>query len=67
MASAGGEEEEIVRLFDVQCDDFDAKLVESIENEANYVGRRLVTNVEVPGNIHRDSFRAFWEETLQPT
>ena len=34
MASAGGEEEEIVRLFDVQCDDFDAKLVESIENEA---------------------------------
>ena len=67
MASAGAEEEKIVRLFDVQCDDTDAKLVESIENEANYVGRRLVTNVEVPGNIHKESFRTFWEETLQPT
>lgn len=69
MASArdGEGEEKIVRLFDVQCDDLDAKLVESIENEAKYEGRRLITNSQVPGNIHREEFRSFWENILCPT
>ena len=38
MASARAEEDKVLRLLDVQCDDADSKLVESIENEANYEG-----------------------------
>ena len=60
-------EDKVIRLLEFQCNDTDDKLVRSIENEAKYEGRRLITNTEVPGNIHRECFRAFWEETLIPT
>ena len=60
-------EDKVIRLLDVQCDDTDSKLVHSIENEAKYKGRRLIINTDVPGNIHRECFRSYWEETLSPT
>ena len=30
-------------------------------------GRRLTTNVSVPGNIHRMQYRSFWKDVLKPS
>ena len=51
----------------VDCDDSDYTLVQSFSNEAEYVGRRLTTNVSVPGNIHRMQYRSFWKDVLKPS
>ena len=32
----------------------DVILAHSLENKLEYVGRRLTTNVDVPGNIHKE-------------
>ena len=61
------EEAGVLRLDDFKCNEDDFALVESIQNEAKYEGRRLVTNVQVPGNIHRKEFRDFWQNVLKPT
>ena len=44
----------------------DRALVKSIENEALYFGRRLVTDTRVPGNINKPEYREFWETKLKP-
>ena len=44
----------------------DRELVKSIENEALYVGRRLVTDTRVPGNINKPEYREFWTTKLKP-
>ena len=36
-----------------------------LTNQLEYFGRRLTTNVEVPGNIHRPKFFKFWKVELQ--
>ena len=53
-------------LDDIHFDEEDRVLVQSIENEASYFGRRLVTNARVPGNINKPEFRSFWESDLKP-
>ena len=44
---------------DVEFHEDDAGLVASLENKLQYMGRRLTTSVDVPGNIHKPQFRAF--------
>ena len=51
--------------FEFSEDDRD--LIESLVNESTYAGRRLSTNVQVPGSIHRAEFREVWETSLRPT
>ena len=51
----------------VDCDDSDYELVQSLTNDAEYVGRRLSTNVAVPGNIHKMQYRDFWKDVLKPS
>ena len=43
----------------------DAALAHSLENELEYVGRRLTANVDVPGNIHKLQFCQFWKEEIK--
>ena len=43
----------------------DVVLAHSLENELEYVGRRLTPNVDVPGNIHKEQFRKFWKEEIK--
>ena len=50
----------------VDCEDTDYDLVKSLTNEADYIGRCLMTNCAVPGNIHRSKYRDFWLNTLKP-
>ena len=51
----------------VDCDDDDYTLVQSLTNEADYIGRKLTTNKKVPGNIHKDHYREFWVNVLKPS
>ena len=50
---------------DLEFGEEDANLASSLENQLDYVGRRLSTNTSVPGNIHRPRFREFWEKELE--
>ena len=43
----------------------DVVLAHSLENELEYVRRRLTTNVDVPGNIHKEQYRQFWREEIE--
>ena len=43
----------------------DLHLGTTLENELEYVGRRLTTNSSVPGSIHRDRYYQFWEKELE--
>ena len=61
-------EEELKRLkvfsdFELNCED--GHLGQTLENELEYVGRRLTTNSSVPANIHRAKYYKFWEEELE--
>ena len=51
----------------VDCEDDDYSLVQSLTNEAEYIGRKLTTNKKVPGNIHKDHYREFWVNVLKPS
>ena len=50
---------------DIDFSEEDSQLVSSLENQTEYLGRKLSTNTSVPGNIHRPRFRKFWEEELE--
>ena len=52
-------------LADVEANSEDVDLLRSIEHAGSYLGRRLTTNVSVPGNISNPRYRSFWTETLQ--
>ena len=52
-------------LSDVNFQESDAALVSSLENQLQYEGRRLTTNMDVPGNIHKQKFRNFWLDMLK--
>ena len=45
----------------------DRAMLESLVNDAEYVGRRLSTNCAVPGNISKPQFREFWEKEIKPS
>ena len=51
-------------LSNIECSDSDVKLIQSLSNDAVYVGRKLQTSVSVPGNIHKLQFRDFWMNQL---
>lgn len=38
-----------------------------LENESIYVGRKLTTNISVPGNPHKAQFRDFWRNEICPS
>ena len=40
-------------------------LLKTLTNESEYLGKKLSTNVDVPGNIHKLQFREFWEKELE--
>ena len=50
---------------DIDFIEEDSQLVSSLENQTEYLGRKLSTNTSVPGNIHRPRFREFWEKELE--
>ena len=51
----------------VYCEDDDFGLIQSLENEADYIGRRLTTDRQVPGNIHKLKYRDFWKDVIKPS
>ena len=50
----------------MESKDSDSRLVSSLENDLEYVGRRVSTNVDVPGNIPKKKYFQFWEELKAP-
>ena len=54
-------------LDDVECLEGEEHILKTLENDSHYIGRRLVTNVKVPGNIHKDNYRDFWINELKPS
>ena len=52
-------------FLDLDFHEEDSQLVSSLENQTEYLGRRLSTNTSVPGNIHRPRYREFWEKELE--
>ena len=50
---------------DLDFHEEDSQLVSLLENQTEYLGRRLSTNTSVPGNIHRPRYREFWEKELE--
>ena len=54
-------------LWEEGTDELDAKLVDELVNDSEYVGRKLSTNVSVPGNIGKEEFEDFWINKLNPS
>ena len=54
-------------LDGVQFHESDRAMLESLVNDAEYVGRRLSTNCAVPGNISKPQYRDFWENEIKPS
>ena len=53
-----------------ELDELDAghpNLMDELVNDAVYVGRKLSTNVSVPGNIGKPQFKDFWLNKLKPS
>ena len=50
-----------------ELDELDSHLVDELVNDSDYVGRKLSTNVSVPGNIGKPQFREFWLNKLKPS
>ena len=57
----------MVRAHDIEFVEGEEHLAEFITNDSDYDGRRLVTSLKVPGNIHKVQFQAYWQDTLNPT
>ena len=52
----------------IDCSPDDSLMVQNLlTNEGDYAGRRLSTNIDVPGNPHKLKFRSFWENDLKPS
>ena len=58
-----------VSTANIECHDSDEKLVESLSlsNDTVYIGRKLVTDIRVPGRVNKEEFRDFWVNELQPS
>ena len=54
-------------LEEIICKTGENKVVESLSNDAMYIGRKLTTNTKVPGNIHKMEYRNFWLNEIKPT
>ena len=54
-------------LEDVHCFQGEEHILKTLQNDSHYVGKKLVTDVRVPANIHRDSYRDFWVNELKPS
>ena len=52
---------------EVYCDESDVALVRTLTNDSSYVGRKLTTDTDVPGNIHKPKYREFWRDKLKPS
>ena len=52
---------------EVDCLSGEEHVISSLENDSHYVGRRLVTDIRVPGNIHKLEYRDFWINFLKPS
>ena len=59
---------DLVDLSEVHCNTEDTVVVQQIiSNEGDYIGRKLTTNVRVPGNPHKSRFRDFWLSEIKPS
>ena len=54
-------------LEDIHCLQGEEHILKSLQNDSHYVGRKLITDVRVPGNIHREEYRDFWINELRPS
>ena len=54
-------------LEGVEFHESDRPMLEALVNDSNYVGRRLSTNISVPGSISKPQFRSFWKNVLKPS
>ena len=45
----------------------DNHVIETLTNDSCYVGRKLSTNRNVPGNIHKQEYREFWRNKVKPS
>ena len=45
----------------------DRPMLAALVNDSNYVGRRLSTNISVPGSISNPQFRNYWKNVLKPS
>ena len=53
-------------LDDIECLQGEEHILKTLQNDSHYVGRKLVTDIRVPGNIHR-AYRDFWIHELRPS
>ena len=53
-------------LADFDCEATDDAMVKSLVNQSSYAGKQLTTKAAVPANIHKEKFRDFWLNTLNP-
>ena len=56
-----------VQLCDVIFHDSDTELIQSLSNDTEYFGRKLTTDVRVPGRINKLQFRDYWLNVLKPS
>ena len=54
-------------IDDIECLQGEEHILKTLQNDSHYVGRKLVTDIRVPGNIHRDAYRDFWIHELRPS
>ena len=54
-------------MEEIMCKVGETQVLDSLVNDAQYIGRKLTTNTKVPGNIHKPEFRDFWLNEIKPT
>ena len=62
------DQRKLTDLSEVCCNPEDSEIVqEMLVNDGDYFGRKLSTNVSVPGNPHKVQFREFWISEIKPS
>ena len=62
------DQSKLTDLSEVCCNPEDSEIVqEMLVNDGDYFGRKLSTNVSVPGNPHKVQFREFWTSEIKPS
>ena len=56
-----------LHLDDIECLQGEEHILKTLQNDSLYVGRKLVTDIRVPGNIHKEEYRDFWIHDLKPS
>ena len=51
----------------MDCLEGENHIIENLSNDSCYIGRKLSTNRNVPGNIHKPEYREFWRNKVKPS